>query len=702
MKKIITCLAVSLCSLGAFAQYYSNTYNPAGSNPGGLNQDEENPFGATNGYTILIAADAANAPGAQWSGDQSMPFAFDFDGSAVTDFKVSNTGVLTFTTSATSVPLTANESLPSALIPDKSVVVWGISQGAGNDQVLTKVHGTAPNRQLWVNYASFSSPTATGQQWTYWGIVLEETTNNIYVVDLRTLTTPLALTIGVQIDANTAIQIASAPNTPSFVTNGGSAIDPSDNVYYEFISGTRPTNDIANVSFELDNIYTQNTTVTITGEARNNGSAAITSFDLNWTADGGTTNNSATITANIAAGASYTYTHPDTWTPGIGESTVEVTVDQPNGVADELASNNTKSASTFVNTGVSGRKRVLLEEFTTAPCQFCPDGAVVVEEILAAYPGEVIAVGEHACFGTDAMTIQPALDYCAAFSSGAPTATVDRTLFDTETAVGHSRGQWQGNTVTRLGLGTPVSVDMSGSYDSTTRAVNVDFVANFVDVVPSGDIRVTLFVVEDNVTGIGSGYDQVNFYNTQAGHQYTGAGNPVIGFNHRHVLRQTVTATWGDDSVIPSSPTRGTQYTQNYSFNLDNDWDDNEIKLVAFVHYYDAADVAGNEIMNAIEVTLDESFVGLNEANTTDFGLKLYPNPTSTFTNVAFKLESASNVEITLRDITGKVVMNNTYGTLNSGDHFLELNVNEFSNGFYFATITVGDKAITRKISVNK
>ena len=61
MKKIITCLAVALCSTGAFAQYYSNTYNPAGMNPGGLNTDAEQPFGAAgvtaaNGYSVVIAA----------------------------------------------------------------------------------------------------------------------------------------------------------------------------------------------------------------------------------------------------------------------------------------------------------------------------------------------------------------------------------------------------------------------------------------------------------------------------------------------------------------------------------------------------------------------------------------------------------------------------------------------------------------------
>ena len=240
MKKIFTFLVVlTFFTSGVFAQYYFNTYNPAGTNPGGLNTDPEQPFGAAgvtaaNGYTSIIANGTTTL---SWSPVQTIPFPFSFNGSPVTQYKVSNSGVLTFTTSATTVPSFTNATIPNASIPDNSVMIWGLQQMAGNDGVLNKTHGTAPNRQHWINFASFSAPGASGQQWTYWGIVLEETTNNIYVVDLRTFNTPLSLTIGIQIDATTAYQIAGAPNTPSVVTNGGNVSDPSDNAYYEFIQG---------------------------------------------------------------------------------------------------------------------------------------------------------------------------------------------------------------------------------------------------------------------------------------------------------------------------------------------------------------------------------------------------------------------------------------------------------------------------------
>ena len=707
MKRIITCLAVVLCSTSAFSQYYFNTYNPAGMNPGGLNTDAEQPFGATgvtaaDGYTSIIANGTSTLT---WSPVQTIPFPFNFDGSPVTQYKVSNSGVLTFTTTATTIPSNTNATIPDASIPDKSIMIWGLEQGAGgstNDGVITKTHGTTPNRQHWINFASYGAPGASGTQWTYWGIVLEETTNNIYIADLRTYTTPLTLTLGIQIDPATAFSIAGAPNTPSFVTNGGNASDPTDNVYYEFIQGTQPANDIFMVSLDLKNTESNSSPISITGELRNNGTAALTSFDLSWTADGGATNNTANITANVASGDAYTFTHPTSWTPMEGATyTVDVTASNPNGVVDGNLTNNSASATSFINTGVSAYKRVLLEEFTTAPCQFCPDGSRVVEEIKAA-DERAVAVGHHACFGTDAMTIAEAVAYCNAFSSGAPTATVDRRLFDGEAAVGHSRGTWGANVTISRNLGAPVLVDLTGTYDSTNRNVSVDVLANFVDVVPSGDIRVTLFVIEDNVTGIGSGYNQVNAYNNSFGHPYAGAGNPIVGFNHRHVSRQVLPSTWGDNTIIPSTPVRGTEYTKNFSFTLNNSWDKDEISLVAFVHYYNASGGVGNEIMNTIEVKLDDSFTAIGETKTSVSGLKIYPNPTADRTSIRFNLSNSKAVSMVVRDITGKEVISQAFGMMTAGQQTITMDASNLSNGIYFATVQIGEEIVTKKITVNK
>src|SRR5690606_5764135 len=76
---------------------------------------------------------------------------------------------------------------------------------------------------------------------TYWSIVLEESTNNIYIVDQRTggFTSVATVSAGVQINSTTATQVsanldAEADTDPT----------PANNTYYSFIHGVQPAYDM--------------------------------------------------------------------------------------------------------------------------------------------------------------------------------------------------------------------------------------------------------------------------------------------------------------------------------------------------------------------------------------------------------------------------------------------------------------------------
>lgn len=463
-------------------------------------------------------------------------------------------------------------------------------------------------------------------------------------------------------------------------------------------------NDAGIESLSINSTQTNGSTVAVSGIIENTGLNALTSVILNYSTDGGVTILKDTLAMNIASFSSAPFSHSTSITatnPGLFTN-LSVWTTFPNSVPDSLNANDTINAQFFVNNGLSASKNVLLEEFTTAPCQFCPDGAVVVEQILAANPA-VIAVAEHACFGTDAMTIPEASTYCSAFSGGAPTATIDRTLFNGETGVGHSRNRWAANANTQSNLNTPVSVTLTGSYNAVTRSATVDVDANFVDFGLPGDLRVTLFVVEDSVTGTGSGYDQVNAYNTTTGHPYAGAGNPIIGFVHRHVLRDVYPAgnAWGQPGVVPMNPQPNGTYSQNFTFNMNAAWKTKDISLVAFVSYFDT-DVTKREILNVEEVKLNNLVTSIEEVLKDENSLTIYPNPTSEITNISFDLIKPQNVTMEIRDVAGKLMIVEDYGKLSQGKQNLNLNVNSLSNGIYFVTMNIDNKKVSKKLSVNR
>lgn len=357
MKKIYTILTVALLFLGnlAYSQYYVISRTDIGKNPKALNRDSEGPIPAIGGYDILINLSQTSTPAVQWSATQNIPFTFSFNDTVVTQYKVSNTGVLTFSIDATTVPSSTNEDLPSPNIPNNSVMAWGLRQAQGNDVLSSKTFGKAPYRQHWVYFGSFSTPEGSidpnNGAWTYWGIVLEETTNNIYVVDMRDFNMNTSLTVGIQINSTTAVQVGSDVAGRS---DGGPNTTTDDNSYYEFIQGNRQAVDVAVEELEVipfPNI--SDNEIPVGGLLANYGTDAITSLDLNYSINGGNTVTQSLTNLNIAPGEFLEVMHTTPFAlTNAGEIDVDFWISNTNGVADQDNRNDTVKGSTLVSNAI--------------------------------------------------------------------------------------------------------------------------------------------------------------------------------------------------------------------------------------------------------------------------------------------------------------------------------------------------------------
>ena len=333
MKKLIT-LTFSLlciCTL-SFGQYYYVKVAPVpGYNPGGLNNDNEYPNGGglAAGWNSILGPSVISPA---WSSNQSIPFNFNFNGSPVNQYTVSSTGVLTFNVGATTAPSSSNTALPSGSIPDNSVCIWGIEASGPNDEVLTKTFGSSPDRQHWVFFTSHS----LNGGWCYWSIVMEESSDRIYIVDQRNQGTSGGVSMGIQIDGSTAISVT---GSPSVLPESGNSETTSDNLYYEFVYGVQPAIDGELLTFETPS-YVNVTNNIIKGDIKNLGSSTITSIDLNYSIDNG-----ATITQNltglsIATFTEYDFSHSTPWWAPPGTYSVKVWISNVNGLGPDANSGN--------------------------------------------------------------------------------------------------------------------------------------------------------------------------------------------------------------------------------------------------------------------------------------------------------------------------------------------------------------------------
>ena len=334
MKKITTLLLLlTIAASTSFGQYFYRLRSSPGQNPGGLNTDAEFPSGGglAAGWTPLIGPSITTPT---WSPIQTIPFSFSLDASPVTQYKVSSNGILTFTTSATAVPSNTQAALPNAGIPDKSVCIWGLQTVGANDMALSKTFGTAPNRQHWVFYTSCA---LGGTGWSYWSIVMEETTNNIYIVDQRHSGTTGGVSMGIQMDATTAYSVT---GSPSVLPIAGANESASDNAYYEFIQGVLPAIDGEMLSVESAKYVFVGSTI-IEGEIENKGTSTITSFDLNYSVNNGATVTQNLTGLNIASFAKYSYSHSTPWvSTSASTDSVKVWMSNINGMGPDADPSN--------------------------------------------------------------------------------------------------------------------------------------------------------------------------------------------------------------------------------------------------------------------------------------------------------------------------------------------------------------------------
>lgn len=208
---------------------YTMTFTSNGGNPGSLNTDNDN---IVAGWTSVLTA-PLNAN--QWSAPVALPFAFNYYGNAVTSFKASANGLLTFNTASTLLP-NNNENLPTALLPDTTIACFwdaftNLPPTGGDDSIVSRVWGTAPNRQFWIKWVSYEIGSPAITSGVTFSCVLEEGTNKIYLVEGFAGATPaLSNTVGLQLNASKSIQDGTKYR-PQSVNSSQTA---TDNDYYTF------------------------------------------------------------------------------------------------------------------------------------------------------------------------------------------------------------------------------------------------------------------------------------------------------------------------------------------------------------------------------------------------------------------------------------------------------------------------------------
>ncbi len=240
-------------------------------------------------------------------------------------------------------------------------------------------------------------------------------------------------------------------------------------------------------------------------------------------------------------------------------------------------------------------KKVLIEEFTGAWCGYCPDGAARLEAIIDSNNGNVIGVSMHS---GDEMSVAHT-DYLGSVyqNTGYPSGMVDR--FAINDIVSINRGWWEGVAVDQLtkitNCGLAIESNISGSK------AKIEVHTGFNESL-TGDLRLTVYLIEDNVIGDGYGYDQSNYYNQDPNSPFYELGNPIVGYEHNHTLRAILSEPMGDiiNSTLIES---GVDLITEYSIDISS-FNKGKLSIVAFITSI-GTDHTKHEILNVQRCEID-------------------------------------------------------------------------------------------------
>ncbi|MBL1219648.1 Omp28-related outer membrane protein [Chryseobacterium sp. L7] len=412
---------------------------------------------------------------------------------------------------------------------------------------------------------------------------------------------------------------------------------------------------------------------------KNGGSETVNNITLNW--NDGTTDHISTIplSSPLNTGQEITVTHPVAINySSVTEKNMAVTVTQVNGATDTTPADNSKNTM-FRTVSQNSPKKVLVEEGTGTWCGWCPRGAVAMKYMDTNYPNDFIGIGVH---NNDPMAVS---EYnTGANFNGYPSMNVDRAALNKSV----TNNEMTTQVSTRKLLITPAQLDASATLAGNALTFNAS--ATFRTVMNNVNLRFAVVLVEDEVKGTTTNYNQKNYYaggsnGAMGGYEALPDPVPAAQMTYDHVGRMLLGGYTGQAGSVPTSITDGQVASYTFTANIPTTYNLSKVKAVLLL-----LNATTGEVINTRSFLL--STLGTSTSETNDNYLTVYPNPTSEF----FKVQANKNVDIKLYDASGKLVLEKSNVYPDS-----RISVENLAKGVYIISLKEKDSEIkTQKIII--
>ncbi len=731
MLRIIS-IVMAFCSIFTVQAQYLPISFPSGSgNPNGFHRgdDIQNPMPGQGWTVIYNTADTV----AKWTSTITMPFPFWFNKEFISTLKVSNTGIVTFDTSIVNIPSDTSITLPKPGYPNSSISLLGLSSrqnqasiilnpSARTPMIRTRVFGFAPNRQFWISFTGFSFMHAKSEYASIcnWSIMLEESSNFIYVIDHSTFSFEISqngirpdslnigLSIGMQINDSTGVMLNERVGSQVLNPRLGLQYDftADDNAYHVF----RPKDAIPRFDMSISNISLGELTAgskngtSIPVEVRNNGSDTVKSFRLRLAIENDTIVD--TVQQLLLAPSGSVLLSTAIWKPKQSNRfRLSVWCDSINANnPDEYNVNDTAKIVTayMVN---PPKKNVLIEQFTSTNCGDCPRGITAIDTVLAGNP-DALHIAYHV--GDDPMALKRSDTLVSSFEAIEGSIAVDRGYYP---SLGSNIGFiLPRNTAFLEGkpiidalrisknIPTPAVVNINTVFHNPTRTLTCTISSTFEAEV-SGDYRVNAVIVEDSVIG-GSSFDQSNAMSGDSTIPIWGNEPEKISkFKHIHIAKIFLdeAGIFGVSDSVAYDTQIGKRYTCTFTKVIPPDMNFRTLTAIGFLYEYNPDPLFG-KILNASSIPISSVITNVEEAISSS-NFAMYPQPASDMVTFQTQISSGTS-RIEVFSLLGDLMYSEFIQHSGNEQYIGTIDISSFPSGIYSVRITHGEQIQSQSMRV--
>lgn len=206
----------------------------------------------------------------------------------------------------------------------------------------------------------------------------------------------------------------------------------------------------------------------------------------------------------------------------------------------------------------NGRK-TLIEDYTGHKCTACPSAAREADKLVDKYGDKVVVIGIHAAFFSNFNSAPYLMNYqtpagtaydtyFGVSTQGNPNGLINRKDF-TPSTIKHVKpfSKWAVEVKKELAKPKTAEIVITNAYNSTTKVLNCSVKSNFLfDTLTGGPYKLIVLITQSDIES-----PQLD------------GGTIITNYKHKHVLRDNINGTWGDDlgAIDANSPV-----TKNYSY----------------------------------------------------------------------------------------------------------------------------------------